>query len=155
MGSMTRLRAGVFSILVLGAALFPVIQNFRDEPQDSFPLSWYPMFSKPRAAERWEYYLVGLDAEGNRSPIHYRYAGRGGMNQVRRQIRRQMRGGGAEELCREVAGRVAESGRTSLRDVVTVQAVRGKYRLDDYFQGNKTPVEERIYASCPVPREGE
>ena len=152
MSKMSRWIAGVISIVILGATLAPVIQNFREEPQDSFPLSYYPMFSKKRSSTRRVSYLVGLDAKGNRRVLHYRYAGVGGMNQVRKQIRKQVREDKAEELCAEVAERVARSSRKSLAGIVTVQIVTGRYRMDDYFRGNKAPLSETVEASRAVER---
>ena len=152
---MTRRLAGVMSIVIMGAALYPIVQNFRDERQDSFPLSYYPMFSRKRSEVRRVRYLIGYDAEGNRHTIHYRYAGVGGMNQVRRQIRKRVRNGQADVLCAAVAKRVSRLRKPPLSKVVTVQVITGDYRMDDFFRGNKTPLKEKIEASCPVVRSEE
>ncbi len=38
-------RAGLFSLLAVLVVMSPVVQNWRPEPADNFPLSHYPMFS--------------------------------------------------------------------------------------------------------------
>src|SRR5262249_22843254 len=40
---------GVLSVVMIGATLSPVVENWREKPTDSFPLSYYPMFSQKRA----------------------------------------------------------------------------------------------------------
>jgi hypothetical protein len=150
-----RLRAAAFSVTLLAAVLAPVAENFRDEPEDSFPLSYYPMFSARRSPTPEVTYLVGLSAAGERYPIHYRYAGVGGMNQVRRQIRRRVREGAAGVLCADVASKVARARKPPLADVVTVQIITGEFRLDDYFRGDKRPLQEEVRASCAVQRRPE
>ncbi len=144
--------ATAFSILLMGAVAWPVVQNWQDKPKDNFPLSYYPMFAKKRSKEKRETYLLGLDPDGKRHSISYKYAGVGGLNQVRRQIRRTVKRGGAEQLCQKVASNIVRKGKKRLADVVTVQIVSGTYSLDDYFSGDKAPITEEVSASCPVQR---
>jgi hypothetical protein len=139
-----------FSLAMIGAVLWPIIENWRKESKDDFPLSYYPMFSAKRSKRSKVTYLVGRDAQGQRSVIDYKFAGRGGMNQVRRQIRRLVAQGQADKLCRSVAANVARTQNGSLNDIVTVQIVTGNYRLDDYFSGNKHPLSETVHAECQV-----
>lgn len=145
-------RAGGASLLVLGAVLWPVVQNWREEPKDSFPLSYYPMFTTVRGGRTRVTHLIGLDEDGKRHQLHYKYAGMGGMNQVRRQINRAVREGRADALCRTVAERVAAKNDPDLAGVTTVQIVTGRYLLEDYFAGARRPVKEQVRASCPVER---
>jgi hypothetical protein len=144
--------AGAASLLMIGAVLWPVTQNWRKEPKDGFPLSYYPMFSTKRSERARVHYLVGFGTRGERQPIPYTYAGTGGLNQVRRQINRVVRGGRADTLCRIVAAKVAQDEEERFAGVVTVQVVTGDYRLTDYFTGNRDPVSECVRASCPVER---
>lgn len=154
--------AGVFSALLIGAVLLPVVQNWREQPKDGFPLSYYPMFSLKRPDSATVRYLVGLDAHGGRHLLPHTYAGTGGLNQVRRQINKVVRGGKADTLCRLVAAKVAQGDEERFAGVVTVQVVVGKYRLTDYFAEKRGSVWERMDASrtrehvessCPVERE--
>jgi predicted DCC family thiol-disulfide oxidoreductase YuxK len=142
--------ASVFSLLLSGATLAPIAQNWRPEPKDGFPFSYYPMFSQKRGDLYRVNYIVGLDTQGNRHLISHKLAGEGGFNQTRRQINRYVRQGTAEELCRSVAARVGRRNKPPYTEIVTVNIVRGAYRFDDYFAGNKAPVSERVRASCPA-----
>src|SRR5437773_2327725 len=74
------------SLVMIGAVLWPVQQNWRKPPHDSFPLSYYPMFSAKREAIETFHYLVGRDAEGKRYLIPHSFASAGGLNAARRQI---------------------------------------------------------------------
>ena len=144
--------AGVLGLLLLGAILAPIAQNWRANPRDSVPFSYYPMFSAKRGDRYVVNYLVGLDGQGNRHTIPFHFAGIGGHNQTRRQIDRLVREGKAAMLCQEVADRVRSDARPVYSHLVTVQVVTGEFRFDDYFNGNKTPVKERMRAACQVTR---
>ncbi|MGF1471221.1 MAG: hypothetical protein ACFB50_05680 [Rubrobacteraceae bacterium] len=145
--------AGGLSILTVGATLWPLVRNWREDPEDDFPLSHYPMFSAKRPEKVRVTHLVGLDGRGKRYLIPYKYAGGGGMNQVRRQINRTVREGRADALCQTVAARISLEKESSFAGVVTVQVVTGRYRLADYFSGAREPLSENVRASCPVRRD--
>ena len=145
--------AGGVSLLTVGAVLWPVVRNWREKPEDDFPLSHYPMFSAKRPEKVRVTHLMGLDGEENRYIIPYKYAGGGGMNQVRRQINRIVREGRADALCQTVAAKISLEKEGRFTEVVKVQVITGKYRLADYFSGDKEPVSERVRASCTVRRD--
>ena len=144
--------AGLVGFLLLGATLAPIVQNWRPNPRDSFPFSYYPMFSVKRGDTYVVNYLVGLDGQGNRHTIPFWFAGRGGHNQTRRQIDRLVREGKAVMLCESVADKVGSDADPVYSHLVTVRVVTGEFRFDDYFNGNKTPVKETIRATCQVAR---
>ena len=144
--------AGAASLVIVGAVLWPVIENWRKLPRDGFPLSYYPMFSAKRSARVRVTHLVGVDAAGQRYPLSYLYAGSGGLNQVRRQIYRIVKQGQAADLCLRVALRVERRPMGLPAEIVTVQVVTGEYRLADYFRGKKAPLSEIIHASAPCGR---
>lgn len=139
----------LFAIVVV---LFPVVENWRKKPQDSFPLSYYPMFSERRKPEHKVTYLVGEDKEGRRIQLRYSLAGGGGLNQVRKHIRKYVRDDRADQLCETVAANVTRRTSGSLKRVETVRVVTGEYNLNRYFSGDKTPVEEITHAACEVER---
>jgi len=97
------------SAALLGAVITPVRQNWRPVPRDGFPLSYYPMFSARRRRTGTVTHLVGVDADGRSRVLHYRHAGTGGLNQVRRQIRRSVTEDRADALAERAAGSVARS----------------------------------------------
>ncbi|NOK59665.1 MAG: hypothetical protein GFH27_549285n189 [Chloroflexi bacterium AL-W] len=138
--------AGGFSLAMIGAVLWPLVENWREKPQDNFPLSYYPMFSAKRSKKAKVSYLVGYDSQGQRHILSYKLAGSGGMNQVRRQIRFLVKHGYAEKLCHDVAERVAQQQTGILADIVRVQVVTGTYRLDTYFHGDRQPLSEQVHA---------
>jgi hypothetical protein len=134
--------AGGFSLGLLGAVLWPIAQNWRPEPHDDFPLSYYPMFSRRRGKRASVTHLIGLDAEGRRILIAYRLIGPGGFNQVRRQLRKVVARGGAAALCQKVAPRA----RAAHPEVVTLRVVTGTYTLDRFFRGDRAPRSEEVHA---------
>jgi hypothetical protein len=138
--------------VLLAAVLAPIVQNWRDEPEDSFPLSFYPMFTEARNEIARPNYLVGYDLEGNRQLLPYVYVGQGGMNQVRRQVNSLVNKGDAARLCRTINANLVRRNDPAYADLVRVDIVTGSYRFDDYFTGNKQPQSERVNASCPVTR---
>jgi hypothetical protein len=143
--------AGAFSLVLLIVVASPVVENWKSPSHDDFPLSFYRMFSEERADVQRVNYLVGLDAQGGRFLIPYRYAGAGGMNQVRRQINKLVDNGQAANLCRTVASRVARAG-SRLPRLRTVEVTTGTYRMSEYFTGQQAPVAENVRGRCTVDR---
>ncbi len=145
--------AGGVSILMICAVLVPVVENWRERPRDSFPLSYYPMFTAIHPDTQRENYLVGFDRQRNRYLIHHSYVGPGGLVRVRRTIiNRMISRGQAAQLCRSVAAEIARRRSRALSPVATVEVMTGTYRHSEYFAGNKTPDSEQVRGSCPVER---
>ena len=145
--------AGAFSLAMIVTVSWPVVENWKPEPRDSFPLSYYRMFSEDRADRQRLTYLAGIDDRGNRYLIPYQFAGTGGMNQVRRQINRRVEQGEAVELCRSVAARLRRSARRP-PGVAWVEVITGTFRMSTYFAGNRAPLEENVRARCAVDEAG-
>jgi len=145
--------AAYFSLVLIAAVLWPIQQNWREDPRDSFPLSYYPMFTNKRDPVETFYYMIGQDAMGKRHHIRYKDIGDGGGNQVRRQLRRIMNEGHAPELAKDVAARMANKDGKPWSELVSVAVIKGKYGLDPWFvQGHKEPVSEKIYGFAKVER---
>jgi len=51
------------SILCMLVIASPILENWKDEPKDDFPLSYYPMFSKIRGETTIVSYLYGGDKD--------------------------------------------------------------------------------------------
>jgi len=147
-----KLWASLLSLALVGAVLWPIHQDWQPKPHDSFPLSYFPMFSARRKAVESFYYLVGRDENGVRCLVPYLLIGLAGENQTRRQIDKIVREHRATELARSVARRLAGETEAPWSHIATVAVVRGSYLVDDYFHGRKGPVSERTLASCPVTR---
>ena len=141
--------ATVISIALLVAVLAPVLENWKEDPQDDFPLSYYPMFSFEKSDRQQVTYLVAHDSRGGRLLLPYWFAGQGGLNQVRRQMNKLVDRREASRLCRSVASRVARSGDLP-KDLVTIQVVTGTFRMTEFFAGNRVPVSENVRSHCPV-----
>ncbi len=150
-----KLLPALFSAVLSGAVVWPILQNWRETPKDSFPFSYYPMFSAKRGKLTRVTYLAGLDAAGAGHPLPYTLAGTGGLNQVRRQVNRAVREGREAELSETVARNVARSREESLADVEVVRIIKGSYRLSDYFAGHRRAFSERVVAEAKVPRDSE
>ncbi len=135
---------------LLGAMLWPARQNWRprEHRTDGFPLSYYPMFTAQRKQTGTVVHLVGIDATGRRRVLLYSHAGTGGLNQVRRQLRKAVATGRAEQVARTVAHSV---GRRGTRGVCEVRVVSGTYRYDEFFAGQPGCVRETVHASASVP----
>ncbi len=139
-------QAVFFSVATLMAIAWPVHQNWKKNPKDNFPLSYYPMFSHQRKATHSLPYFVGYDNIGNRYFIPYKFAGTGGFNQVRRQINKRARSGDAKKLTRKVAKALRKTKKQPFKNLVRVEMVRGKFHLDDYFNTEKKqPIKETVY----------
>lgn len=147
--------ASVVSIAAIIVVMFPVVQNWRERPKDSFPLSYYPMFTASRGEVARVTYLVGVDPDGHQQPLHYTFVGKGGLNQVRRQINRMKDEGRADKLCEEVARKLARRKSKRYRNMTEVRVVTGHFNFNDYFRaGKKAPLKEIVHATCRVERQG-
>src|SRR5262249_36970209 len=127
----------LLSVTMLGAVFWPIQQNWRETPQDSFPLSYYPMFSQKREPTQSFHSVVGRDAQGTRHCIARRWIGQGGHNQVRKQLRRIINEGRAHELAQSIAKRLARETEEPWSQIVSVSVVSGQYVMDDFFRGKK------------------
>ncbi len=148
----TKTAAIIFSILVGLAVLLPVKENWKTKPADDFPLSYYPMFSAKRDVQYTVNYLVGYDSLNNRHLIPYKLIGRGGFNQVRRQLNRNVNRKKYKSVTRRVAKRIARSRQSPFSALKEVHLVKGTYNIDEYFIGDKNPAEEEILFVQPVKR---
>ena len=147
----TRSAALVASLMLVLLVLSPVVENFKKVPEDSFPLSHFPMFATKRDDDLNVTHMVGVADNGRRSVIPYEYAAPGGFNSARKHINRLRRDGASHELCLDVARGLAERPGV-LGHVREVQIVTGTYEYEDFFKGVMTPSDERVHASCPVVR---
>jgi hypothetical protein len=140
--------------VVLLVVASPVIQNWLPVQQDNFPLSYFPMFTESFDELQTEYYLVGLDAEGRRYPVHFSHIAPGGrLVRIRRETVRPMaRRGQSAQLCQSASRRIAERNPRALRSAVRLQVMSGTFSLPEYLRGNKEPKAEQVLATCSITR---
>ncbi|MCG8555909.1 MAG: hypothetical protein MJD61_11580 [Proteobacteria bacterium] len=151
---LSRRGASLFGLVLILAVVYPVVENWSRRPRDNFPLSYYPMFSQKRGETVKVAYVIGVDRDGNEQHLPRRVIGSGGHNQVRRQINRAVKRGWSDELCREVASRVAAR-REKYPDVTTIKVVRGSFGIADFMHHQiSTPRKRVTHATCSV-RSGE
>ena len=82
--------------------------NVQKMEQDSFPLSTFPMFSEDRRGRVIVPHVIGLSEDGERILPHYSHYGAGGLNQVRKQIARDVRSGRAVPVAQRFADSLAQ-----------------------------------------------
>jgi len=147
-GAVRRARAaGMLVLLVVAAAvLWPVI---RRPPQDSFPLSTYPMFSFPLEPVAEMDLVVGVDADGDDVRLSPEsIAGTDEVIQAGGAVARAVAGQGDDPgaLCRRVAARLVGD------DPVAVEVRTDLYDAIGWFRGAREPLERTVHARCEVPR---
>ncbi len=148
---LSKTRAAVFSIAISAVVLSPIVQNWVEKPKDSFPLSYYPMFAKKRSENYGLHYVVGQDTLGRRTRIHYKLAGTGGFNQVRRQINKARKKQGGVPFLEKVANNLSKKESDLYGRLVSLELVKGYYPLEGYFLNNDTiPVLERKIATYKI-----
>lgn len=147
---MSRWYAYAVSVAVIAAVAWPVTW---DERHDSFPLSPYPMFSRPLPTPRVTVtYALGLDADGKRHLIAPRYVANDEVLLAKVVLRREMATPRRRSnLCRKIAGRVAGAG-GSLGAVGEIRIVRGTHDAVEYLTGRNTRGKERVLVRCRVTR---
>ncbi|MES2638361.1 MAG: hypothetical protein V4850_02735 [Myxococcota bacterium] len=151
---MNRLSATVVSLLVCGVVLSPVRQGYVEAPKDDFPLSWFPMFARPRAEEETPVYVVAVDPAGARHKVPQTYWTSGGFNQGATQLLSARRAGKAAlvPLCERIAKKVGQSRREEYAQAVNVQILRGRFSRESYFRdGDTTPISESTLTTCAIP----
>jgi hypothetical protein len=140
------------SAIMLGAVLYPLRQHLvaKKNRKDGFPLSYYPMFSAKRGETCKVAYGVGVKADGTRVYLPGPVMGTGGLNQIRRQLRRVVREERVPIYAEVVAARV--STHLGLEDVVRVEIVDGEFNIDECFLNHRIEGVEEVLGSADVIR---
>ena len=144
-----RALAYVVSLLALGLVLSPLL---RHPDEDSFPLSTFPMFSHERPRRMTLTHAVGVDAQGERTPLPPRVsADTSEPLQSMRTIEPAVQAGRARALCTEIAARVAARADLAQQQDVEVETIA--FDAVAYFdEAPPDPYIRRVHARCPVPR---
>jgi hypothetical protein len=120
---------------------------------DSFPLSTYPMFARPRGQPTL-HTLVGLAADGSERRVPPELVGTKEVLQAKVLIQRSVAEGQAamSALCEATASRAGES--AEFRELQALAIVARRYDPIDYFVKGPSPLEQETLLRCDVPRPG-
>lgn len=148
-----RRRIATLGTVVLGAMLYPVLQNLRprEKQVDSFPLSYFPMFRRLRKQTVRITHVVGTDVAGDRHYLPTEILVEDGINSTRHQLNRTVREGGAAGYAAVLAAKVASA--PALDHIVRIDIVRGVFDLDACLlngPGQVRPTEIIEIASASV-----
>lgn len=141
---MRRRIVAVLSSLLIAGLLSPVVTG-----RDGFPVSTYPMFSRPLPAEAAVSSVISRDRAGTETRLPPEIVG--GTTEVvhaARTISQAVRRGDTAGLCAEIAERV----RSGEDAAVVVEIRRDTYDVVGWFDGLREPLSRSVLATCPVER---
>jgi hypothetical protein len=140
------LRAALVGIVAVGAVLVPL---GRDLGADSLPLSNYPMFTARRSQVTSIERVIGLAPDGSEHILSPELTG-GTVEVIHaaQTIVDAIRAGSADELCAEIAARVADSNDERIAEVIVV---RERFDVVTALDNDDPePVDREIHAVCAV-----
>jgi hypothetical protein len=144
-----RLERGVALVVGLGASL-AVLSPLVAMDGDSFPISSYPMFARPRGQPTL-YAAVARAADGSEHRLPPGAIGSSEVLQSKVLIQRSVEGGPEAmlALCQSIAQRIAGlPGAPALR---SVEIVRRRYDPIAYFVSGPEPIEQERLQTCKLP----
>jgi hypothetical protein len=139
---LTRIAPYAVSVVSLLAVAAPILTSTRT---DSFPLSNYPMFSGRATPETSIPHAIAIDADGGRSVLPPSAVFNDEIVQAWETLRQAIAAGpeATIDLCDQIATRAPE-------DAVTVEIVTDRFDAIRYFEGDKTPLQSTVHATCEV-----
>lgn len=151
-----RFYAYLVSAVVLVAVAYPVTWPVAwPGAHDSFPLSNYPMFSRPLPQPSLRLvYAVGVERDSTRHHLPPSVIANEEVLQARAVLSQTVARGEAASLalCRQLAERVAASDDAFAADIIEVRIVTGDHDAVAYLTGDDREGRERIHSFCPVER---
>lgn len=145
---MTKVSAGLVTLVAAAVLVAPA---FADPPDDSYPVSNYPMFAHPIDAIEEVSVVVGVTDDGEE--LRLRPGLIAGSDEVIHAVGiagRYIAEGRADELCADVAGRIATDGDPA---IATVEVRRDRIDALLFFSDRAESVLDRdVRASCEVVR---
>lgn len=135
----------------LGMALVVGLKGFGDPVEDdSYPLSTYPMFARPRGKPVL-HLMEGLDFEGRAVRLKPELVANREVMQAAATVRRAVARGepAMQQLCARVAGRVSAS--PSHTGVVVVRILSARFDPIAYFSTGSEPESRVEQFRCAVP----
>lgn len=137
----------VVAVLVILLGVFPAVTR-----RDSYPVSDYPMFSTRRTATEAVDTAVAVAGEDGGEVWRLDPRLIAATDEViiaAVTVSNAVNTRTADLLCADIAGRVAASGPAAAE---RVEVVTERYDAVRWFEGDRTPLERQVHASCEVPR---
>jgi hypothetical protein len=143
---MSRLLAYGFG---LGLVALVAAPGFGDPTWDSFPLSTYPMFARPRRMPVL-YFSEGVDAHGTRRRLPPELLANQEVMQATVRVRRAVAAGkdASRALCREIAGRARRHDEYS--DLKEIALVSASFDPVGYFTRSPEPHQRTVHERCSL-----
>jgi hypothetical protein len=130
----------LITFVVLGAVVSPVVRD-----RDSIPLSTYPMYATARGDEAVLATAIGVDEQGAVRRLSLDSIARTDDPLIAESlVRRAVRSGEADALCREIAARVGD-------DVAAVAVVEERHDLERYAARAPSLLRRLVHATCEPP----
>lgn len=132
----------------------PILENWKDEPKDDFPLSYYPMFIQNRGEETLVAYLFGVDKDKNYYTIPNYYVIPGSdFNSARKQIMRIIINNQSLELCKFTAKVLRIIEEEPFNKITHLVVISSKVNIAEFMKSegiNFRPEENNVHAKCRV-----
>jgi hypothetical protein len=143
---MSRLLAYGFGLGLVALVASP---GFGDPRWDSFPLSTYPMFARPRRMPVL-YFSEGIDARGARRRLPPELLANEEVMQATARVRSAVAAGpeASGALCREIAGRALEH--PDYSGLVAITLVSARFDPVAYFTRSTEPHEHTVHQRCAL-----
>ena len=143
-----RFRAYVLGFGLLGAVIVPA---FWERGDDSFPISSYPMFARPRPKTVVSF-ADAVDAAGHAQRLSPEFVANDEVMQAAHIVRDAIAAGPERlaALCERAASRVASD--PLLASLVRVRLVQARFDSIGYFERANEPEFCMVHYECPVPR---
>jgi len=138
------------SFALLVAVMVPA---FGDPAADSYPLSTYPMFARPKA-KTYIAFAEGIDDQEHATRLGPALVANGEVMQASHTLHRAIRGGPERlaQVCARIADGVAADARHA--SVVRIRLAEGQFDSVGYFLGAREPETRTIHHHCDVPKRG-
>lgn len=128
-----------FAAVMIVAVIAPMVGP---TSEDGFPLSTYPMFSRPLPAVTSQATAAGFDRGGDQVALTPTViGGTREIIQAAMTAANEVAGGSSDRFCREVLDRAPS-------EVTAVEIVTETYDVVAYFAGTKQPSEREVHARC-------
>ncbi len=141
----------IVSLLLTGLMVSPAFRNPND---DSFPLSTFPMFSRPKPDPGLVLtQALAVFPDGTRTPLPPELStGNAEVIQALRMIRDEAYAGPkrASAFCRDIARRIEMSDDPDWAGVVAVEIARSQFDTVAYFEEGPEPVVRKTLQRCRV-----